>query len=98
MLKLIEACRLHVVAVLQKNLSTVKSLTHCNLQVSSAPSLSVFPDAMVPPLATEEEEEASTSPSLVNTTLPPSQQQTAVLDNRLVLATSLLQGHLLFLL
>ncbi|XP_065909406.1 protein lingerer-like isoform X2 [Dysidea avara] len=52
-------------------------------QVSSVPSLSVFPDAIVPPLATEGEE-ASTSPSLVNTSLPPSQQQTAVLDNRLL--------------
>jgi len=50
---------------------------------------------MVPPLATEGEE-ASTSPSLVNTSLPPSQQQTAVLDNRLVWTASLLLDRLLF--
>ena len=55
-------------------------------QVSSAPSLSVFPDAMVPPLGTEREEiQVSSSSPLINTTIPPSQQQTTVLDNRSVM-------------
>ena len=56
------------------------------IQVSSASSLSVFPDAMVPPLATEGEEiRVSSSSPLANTSIPPSQQQTTVLDNRFVL-------------
>lgn len=61
-------------------------LLSLSTQISSVPSLSVFPDAMVPPLATEgEESRVSTSSPLINTTIPPSQQQTAVLDNRFVL-------------